>query len=337
MLSATGVLTAAEPNETFATRTILGPGVLTVADDLLFPEFPDTVLGSRGLFGDIEFVSDDDGPYAGAGGSELLGVSTNSGSIAFAITGWDDFNFDGSHSQSGQYEVFVDVYDFFGDPVDSFSEVHTLQSGTVEEFFYPGEAEWNGGSYDVYTDNTVSPFDVDFFTFTGLTAGSMFTARTLDPEGSEVDTFLGLFDNNSGAILETDDDDGGGVLSLISGTVPASGTLTFAVTGFEDDSFLGEHISFGSYELSLQVSDVSLPGNYNDDGTVDAADYVVWRRTDGSIGGYNTWRTNFGDSNGAGGTAVPEPSALVLAAIAAMLCMLPQRTSTSSLKLRPVL
>lgn len=36
-----------------------------------------------------------------------------------------------------------------------------------------------------------------------------------------------------------------------------------------------------------------LPGDYNGDGTVDAADYVVWRR-DGSVLGYNTWRANFG-------------------------------------------
>lgn len=37
------------------------------------------------------------------------------------------------------------------------------------------------------------------------------------------------------------------------------------------------------------------PGDYNHDGFVDDADYVVWRKTgiDGQEG-YNTWRTNFG-------------------------------------------
>ena len=34
----------------------------------------------------------------------------------------------------------------------------------------------------------------------------------------------------------------------------------------------------------------TLPGDFNDDGTVDAADYVVWRKTDGTQAGYNTWR-----------------------------------------------
>ncbi len=37
-----------------------------------------------------------------------------------------------------------------------------------------------------------------------------------------------------------------------------------------------------------------LPGDYNLSGVVDAADYVVWRKSDGSPDGYNTWRVNFG-------------------------------------------
>jgi hypothetical protein len=44
--------------------------------------------------------------------------------------------------------------------------------------------------------------------------------------------------------------------------------------------------------LSLVSRTVS--GDYNDDGTVDAADYVVWRENDGSPAGYDMWRANFG-------------------------------------------
>ncbi|MEX2546100.1 MAG: hypothetical protein WD316_13305 [Phycisphaeraceae bacterium] len=47
-----------------------------------------------------------------------------------------------------------------------------------------------------------------------------------------------------------------------------------------------------------------LEGDYNGDGVVDAADYVVWRKTDGSAEGYNTWRTNFG----ATGPSSPRPA-----------------------------
>jgi hypothetical protein len=75
---------------------------------------------------------------------------------------------------------------------------------------------------------------------------------------------------------------------------------------------------------------VELAGDHNNDGSVDASDYVVWRKTDGTQAGYDTWRANFGRSGGSGsgaaagrsaavagapGSAVPEPSAIVLAII----------------------
>jgi hypothetical protein len=60
-----------------------------------------------------------------------------------------------------------------------------------------------------------------------------------------------------------------------------------------------------------------VAGDFNGDGTVDAADYVVWRDGLGTLfmpNDYNTWRNHFGQSAGAGtvfdspGTiAVPEP------------------------------
>jgi hypothetical protein len=62
-----------------------------------------------------------------------------------------------------------------------------------------------------------------------------------------------------------------------------------------------------------------LDGDYNDDGRVDAADYVVWRKDPASFGGdpdgYETWATHYGaTSEGGGGAvaAVPEPAAGLL-------------------------
>jgi hypothetical protein len=65
-----------------------------------------------------------------------------------------------------------------------------------------------------------------------------------------------------------------------------------------------------------------LPGDYNSDGTVNAADYVVWRKNIGTTEGYNLWRTNFGRTSGSGSLvsgSVPEPSlaAMLLAIVAA--------------------
>ncbi|HEX2475085.1 MAG TPA: hypothetical protein VHK01_10080 [Lacipirellulaceae bacterium] len=66
-----------------------------------------------------------------------------------------------------------------------------------------------------------------------------------------------------------------------------------------------------------------LTGDYNGNGTVDAADYVLWRNDPAAFGGspagYNTWRANFGDSLAPGSalsTAVPEAGSLSLAILA---------------------
>ena len=44
-------------------------------------------------------------------------------------------------------------------------------------------------------------------------------------------------------------------------------------------------------------------GDYDGNGIVDAADYVVWRKTDGTPAGYNAWRIHFGEPPGAGAGA----------------------------------
>ena len=73
----------------------------------------------------------------------------------------------------------------------------------------------------------------------------------------------------------------------------------------------------------------SLPGDFNHDGTVDAADYVVWRKNPGGIytqNDFNTWRANFGATlgvgSGAAGSAsanatVPEPATLLMLIVTA--------------------
>jgi hypothetical protein len=65
----------------------------------------------------------------------------------------------------------------------------------------------------------------------------------------------------------------------------------------------------------------SLPGDLNLDGTVNAADYIAWRKGVGvttTEENYNLWRNNFGRSLGGGSVSstVPEPSALPFLVIA---------------------
>jgi hypothetical protein len=68
-----------------------------------------------------------------------------------------------------------------------------------------------------------------------------------------------------------------------------------------------------------------LAGDYNGNGTVDAADYVVWRKSGGSQAAYDVWRANFGKTSGGGPLAfggatpaVPEPSAAALGLLAGL-------------------
>jgi hypothetical protein len=83
---------------------------------------------------------------------------------------------------------------------------------------------------------------------------------------------------------------------------------------------------YSQAELDAAILPQSVEGDYNGDGTVDAADYVLWRKDPGAFGGdpagYNTWRTNFGGGSGAGATlsAVPEPTSvgLLLIGLAAL-------------------
>jgi hypothetical protein len=85
------------------------------------------------------------------------------------------------------------------------------------------------------------------------------------------------------------------------------------------------------------LPDADLPGDFNNDGNVDAADYIVWRKNEGGTTAlpnddglgtpiraehYNLWRAHFGEMQspgiGAGG-ANPEPGTFVLAAVGILL------------------
>jgi T5SS/PEP-CTERM-associated repeat protein len=133
-------------------------------------------------------------------------------------------------------------------------------------------------------------------------------------------------------------------VSLINSFVPIAGQsfdiLDFAslVGTFDDLNLptLSPGLIWNTSQLymtgMLSVS-MGLAGDYNEDGTVNAADYTVWRNNlgapagtlandvdGGSIGQaqYDTWKTNFGTMAGGGALAsaeVPEPGIGVLLAI----------------------
>lgn len=112
--------------------------------------------------------------------------------------------------------------------------------------------------------------------------------------------------------------------TLASGTFAEMFTPAF-MTGSTGQVFtsVGTSTMFGdvatatiSTIIRTNFSPGSLPGDFNNDGFVDAADYILFRK--GFPGAdYNVWRQNFGTGTPPGsGGAVPEPASLALVAIA---------------------
>jgi uncharacterized protein YjbI with pentapeptide repeats len=61
-------------------------------------------------------------------------------------------------------------------------------------------------------------------------------------------------------------------------------------------------------EVTLTAVPGIVPGDFNNDKRVDAADYVVWRKTGATPAGYTAWRTHFGQPAGAGsGATIASP------------------------------
>jgi hypothetical protein len=111
-----------------------------------------------------------------------------------------------------------------------------------------------------------------------------------------------------------------GTTNLWFGGRPAAGSSISSVS-------ISAQMSGGDYlvdQVFLRMLGAT-PGDYNGDGAVDAADYVVWRKDPAAFGGpdgFETWRSNFGNSSGGGSSViadstVPEPTNLAAVVIAA--------------------
>jgi hypothetical protein len=199
--------------------------------------------------------------------------------------------------------------------------------------------------------------DTDFFSF--IISKSSVLSATLTPlggifnQGAEDETptpfnanarnnlALAIFASNGTTQLGLANVAAAGeVESLNNIALSSPGQYFVRITGADDNVQL--------YQLSLSAS---LPGDYNRNGTVDAADYALWRKTlnqtglnlpaDGNGnnvvdgGDLTVWRTNFGNSAAGGGgsglveAAIPEPAGGVILIEAAVLGCLLRRSSRS--------
>jgi hypothetical protein len=127
-----------------------------------------------------------------------------------------------------------------------------------------------------------------------------------------------------------------GFVEAIATTEPAAGTglanyvryRSVSANSFVLRAIRGSN-NVGLHGLQIVETAPDFTGDYNNDNRVDAADFVVWRKNEGTtnqlpndpIGGmigqahYNQWRANFGNAalSGAADAVVPEPTAMTLA------------------------
>jgi hypothetical protein len=121
------------------------------------------------------------------------------------------------------------------------------------------------------------------------------------------------------------------------------------LSGIGVDDALGQLLVTNTSGITWRLGDGVLPGDYNSNGTVDAADYVAWRKNDGEPAGtlpndidggpirpvqYDTWQAHFGETAGPGAAAegnlgtqsvIPEPTSLMLLTAVGLLGCLPVR------------
>jgi hypothetical protein len=131
-------------------------------------------------------------------------------------------------------------------------------------------------------------------------------------------------------------------IKLINGFIPAAGQTFDLFEGALSGNFssvtfpMVPGLTWDTSQLLSGMLRVSVPGDFNHDGAVDAADYVAWRKNGGTPQGYNTWRAHFGETTGSGAAlpsaeplsvAVPEPNAMILMIFAAVGWCLCQRRS----------
>jgi hypothetical protein len=168
-----------------------------------------------------------------------------------------------------------------------------------------------------------------------------YLAVLIDPNGTGAFELLAEFTGNAAKSLEeVEVENGARVLdannaAIFTGFVlsnqafkdytvdlPAGGAN--AVIRFEANStFVNEIVALDDVRVAVAPSPIT--GDFNGNGVVDAADYVLWKnggplQNDPTNGvqpaDYNVWRGNFGRTAGAGSAlgsaSVPEPGAVVL-------------------------
>jgi autotransporter-associated beta strand protein len=227
-------------------------------------------------------------------------------------------NVNGNHTGGGDYTVHGAAT--LGGTGSTASNVVVNIGGTINPGAGPGTlAEANSGVGTLTVGGAT--FSTDLVTPGGLLIEYDGAADILDKL-----VVTGALDITN-AVVDFDNL-GTGVLNGSPKVFASYGSLTGAVFANILDlptDYTIDYNYLGTKQIALVGGPAVVTGDYNSDGKVDAADYVVWRKNPGAFppDAYQVWRANFSIPPGAGagagldGGAVPEPGTWVL-----MICVL---------------
>jgi|tagenome__1003787_1003787.scaffolds.fasta_scaffold20920625_3 hypothetical protein len=174
--------------------------------------------------------------------------------------------------------------------------------------------------------------DADFFDTNGFVMGGMTQAGVFGFAWHKV-----VLAKNGNSVTWTIDDNL--IATVDASTLGALGGNNIALGVSDVNATTAKYpsLEFTVFD-NLTVSSLAAPGvqgDYNGNGVVDMADYVLWRNGGplqnevNSVGtvdstDYDAWRARFGNTSGSGSglasAAVPEPSSLLLLVIGAACC-----------------
>lgn len=268
----------------------LGSGILSTGQDNLSTTFTGVISGSGGL------AKTGTGTLTLSGNNTFTrGTAINDGTVLFNGTN--------SGGPTAVYHGTLGGNGFLGTPASSahLNIVSRLAPGSNSygTLTVAGDVHFQSGSF----------FDIEI---AGRTSGfydQLVVNNTLEPLSGKAEL---------GGTIQ---------VALRNSFKPAAGDsfqILFAASGFSGtfSGIAAPAVPNIRWNLSYLGNSVFLnalaavSGDVNVNGVVDAADYVMWRKTGGTQQQYHTWRTNFGQTagSGAGNTysasiaAVPEPN-----------------------------
>jgi Tol biopolymer transport system component len=306
-----------------------------------------TGIGAQANAGDIEVI----GIATQFAEIEFDGALTNAASTGNITARHAIMRFKGGLANQGAVKISFGTSDVHGD-IDNQSGATITVKGNSNVTFWDDLT--NNGTVEVTSGSTTAHFGIlsgegsftgggTNFVEGGLSPGSSPGTISFDGElvlGSVATTLMELAGANPG---EYDQIIVGGELSLdgqlmvqlIDGYVPSDGD-SFDIFDFgllagdfqqydlpplPDDLLWNITGLAAEGILAIETAVTTLAGDFNNDGTVDAADYTLWRdgdSPDSTTADYALWKNHFGQSaaSGSGADHIPEPTTLLLALLA---------------------